>query len=218
MPDAPSQISTPCAPTPSVLPIQSPEAAPRFTALTRDWFHEVEPASPAFRIVLSATALEFYITARKKPNCLPWGRAGEFCEGLWQHDCGELFLGNPANGYYLEINLAPNGAWWTCLFEEPRMSALVENLPLDGVASEGLEGVAHWEARIRIPLQVLPPQLGDFTAPQRGGHQALVSTMVGNVCFSLGNAPKQRFLSFATPAPGNPDFHLPSQWLPFAIV
>ena len=31
--------------------------------------------------------------------------------GLWQHNCFELFLGEPGSAAYWELNLAPNGNW-----------------------------------------------------------------------------------------------------------
>jgi hypothetical protein len=37
---------------------------------------------------------------------------------------------------------------------------------------------------------------------------------LGNVTFSLGSAPRQRYFTHAAPVAGNPDFHRPDVWLP----
>jgi hypothetical protein len=126
---------------------------------------------------------------------------------LWQYDCAEVFLHDPASGQYLECNLAPDGAWWTCLFGAPRRRLEVENLPLAGVEARGAAGGAAWEASLRIPLHALPASLA--TARAR-------ASLRGNVTFCLGAEPAQRFCSFAPPAPGAPDFHRPELWLPLA--
>lgn len=189
---------------PSHLPVQAPTDRPRFHTLATDWNGVPLDAQPSFRIIFSpGESIELLVTARKPPTSLIGSRAGEFKEGLWQHDCAELFLANLETGHYIEFNLAPNGAWWSCLFEAPRCHALVENLPLPGVTTEALEGIAHWEARLRIPLAALPETIGIDLAKWRG-----------NATFCLGNAPRQKFATFAIPASGQPDFHRPQDWLP----
>lgn len=197
---------------PSHLPAQSPDAPPRFTTIATDWHGAALEAQPSFRIVVDPGTpgggqLEFLATARKSPSSAIGSQAGEFHEGLWQHDCAELFLLQPATGHYMEFNLSPNGAWWSCLFEAPRRQALIENLPLPGVFAEGLEGIAHWEARLRIPLASLPESIG--SDPRQ---------WLGNATFCLGNAPRQKFATFAHPAAGLPDFHRPQDWLPLGPV
>lgn len=195
--------------TPSHLPAQSPEEPPRFNVIGSDWQGVPLEAQPAFRLVVDPVGghLELLATARKGPSTAIGSEAGEFHEGLWQHDCAELFLLHPGTGHYMEFNLAPNGGWWSCLFEAPRRQAMIENLPLPGVFAEGLEGIAHWEARLRIPLASLPESIGSDPMVWRG-----------NATFCLGNAPRQKFATFAAPAPGLPDFHRPQDWLPLGLV
>jgi hypothetical protein len=188
---------------PAALPFQSPVANPRFTLIRRDWFGEPLEETPAFRLVLDKDALSLLATARKVPYSAPLAGPGTFYEGLWEHDVAELFLVNPDNGFYWELHVAPSGAWWSCLFDEPRVRAEVSNDPPDGVETDSLEGVKHWETRITVPLASLPAALAFNPARTRG-----------NVCFCLGSAPRQRYASFAAPVPGEPDFHLPDQWLP----
>lgn len=190
--------------SPDFLPVQLPDASPYFQRLENDWFGALLESRPSFRVVLHpGEAIEYRVTARKQPISAVGSQPGEFHEGLWQHDCAELWLANPSTGHYIEFNLAPNGAWWSCLFEAPRINALVENLPLPGVIAEGLEGIAHWEASLRVPLSSLPEQIGQNP-----------SLWTGNVTFCLGSAPKQKFTSFARLGEGNPDYHRPAKWLP----
>ena len=193
---------------PSRLPVQAPTDRPRFHTITTDWSGTHLEAQPSFRVVLApGEFIELLVTARKTPSSMIGSACGEFHEGLWQHDCAELFLANPETGHYIEFNLAPNGAWWSCLFEAPRGRALVENFPLPGVTTEALEGIAHWEARLRVPLASLPESIGSDPVRWRG-----------NTTFCLGNAPRQKFATFAAPAPGQPDFHRPQDWLPLGAA
>ena len=190
--------------TPDFLPLHDPQSPPVVHTIAKDWFGTTLEAKPSFRLLLHpGEAIEFIATAAKSPVSAMDSSPGEFSEGLWQHDCAELFLANPATGHYLEVNLAPNGAWWTCLFETPRLRAMVENLPLDGVIAEGIEGVAQWEARLRIPLIALPAEIGSD-----------LHVLRGNVTFCLGSAPRQLYATYAAPPEGNPDYHRPDRWLP----
>ena len=193
---------------PSRLPVQAPTDRPRFHTITTDWSGTHLEAQPSFRVVLApGQFIELLVTARKTPSSMIGSKSGEFHEGLWQHDCAELFLANPETDHYIEFNLAPNGAWWSCLFEAPRRRALLENLPLAGVTTEALEGIAHWEARLRVPLATLPEVIGSDPKKWRA-----------NATFCLGNDPRQKFATFAAPAPGQPDFHRPQDWLPLGAA
>lgn len=189
------------------LPVQAPLDRARFNILATDWYGTALDAKPAFRIVIEpGLSIELIATARKSPSSLIGSVAGQFHEGLWQHDCAELFLLNPGNGHYLEFNIGPNGAWWSCLFEAPRCHALMENLALPGVTGEGVEGIAHWEARLRVPMTAIPEIIG--SDPSR---------WQGNATFCLGNDPRQKFATFAPPASEQPDFHRPRDWLPLGL-
>jgi len=50
----------------------------------------------------------------------PAGAENAFTPELWMWDVGELFLAGK-DGRYLELNLAPNGAWWMQGFESARV-------------------------------------------------------------------------------------------------
>lgn len=186
------------------LQLQNPQSPPQFETIAADWFGAAIAAAPAFRLVLiPGEAIELHARANKHPVSAMDSTAGEFCEGLWQHDCAELFLANPATGHYIEFNIAPNGAWWSCLLESPRLRARIENLPLDGVVSEGIEGVARWETKLHVPLAALPPEIGTD-----------IHALRGNVTFCLGSAPRQIYVTYADLGTGTPDFHQPARWLP----
>lgn len=50
----------------------------------------------------------------------PSARYNDFVEGLWQYTLCELFLFLNQRTEYLELNLAPNGAWWAAEFSDYR--------------------------------------------------------------------------------------------------
>jgi len=41
--------------------------------------------------------------------------------GLWKQDVAELFFHDQNSERYFELNLAPSGAWWGCLFSSYRI-------------------------------------------------------------------------------------------------
>lgn len=188
---------------PDSLPFQSADDKPRFRAIDRDWFGAELTCQPSFRIVIGPESLSLLAIVRKSPISTPGASAGSFYEGLWENDVAELFLLNPDNGHYLELHAAPNGAWWSCLFEEPRVRAEVCNDPLPGGFGEGLEGVNHWEAKVTVPLAGLPAALAFDPA-----------RTLGNVCFCLGSEPHQVYATHAFLGTGRPNFHQPQFWLP----
>lgn len=126
----------------------------------------------------------------------------EFVEGLWEYDCGELFLSNPENGRYLELNLSPKGAWWSCLFDAPLQRFEENPKPIIGAY------VSVYELKnltvLRLPLAKIRVALGLEATPQAKIH--------ANVTACLREP--QRFLS-AIPLGGEqPDFHRPQDFLP----
>ncbi|MGJ8725393.1 MAG: hypothetical protein ACSHYB_12615 [Roseibacillus sp.] len=126
---------------------------------------------------------------------MPNSKEGQFCPELWRFDVAELFLADPIRQSYLEVNLAPNGAWWMCWFRDVRLAQ--EKQPdFAGVKAEGQWQSDAWSASIRIPKRLLPP----------------LEALSYNITFIL-NSPQQSFHSLA-PLPGEePDFHQPSSFL-----
>jgi len=143
----------------------------------------------------------WFIVGRNKPaQPHPESSPGLFKAQLWRHDVAELFLCNPATGRYLEFNLAPNAAWWSCVFQGPRMRVCEKDIPLAGVGTWAtLAADGSWMAAAAIPLQTLHEAIG------------FDENSTINVTFIL-RAPDQRYISVADLGGGEPDFHRPDQF------
>lgn len=166
--------------------------------MTSDW--HARPLSPPLGFVIAAdsSALWFVATREAPASCLPGVEPGSFMEGLWQGDVAELFLADPDDGSYLELNLAPNGAWWAAKFIEPRVRSQQQANYQAIVTSYWQRIDANsWCAALRMPLDFLQKEIG------------FSSRTTGNVTAIL-NSPTQTFHS-ASKLPGaEPDFHQPS--------
>jgi hypothetical protein len=165
--------------------------------LMKDWHGEsVEPPA-SFCLAMDAERL-WFVAGHRRPAVLhPQARPGRFQAELWRHDVAEWFVAAPDGGRYLEFNLAPNGAWWTCEFIAPRVRAEDVDIAMPEVATfSELAPDGSWLAAMAVPLDLLRARV-DF------GDACGV-----NVAFILGS-PDQRFLSAADLGPGAPDFHRP---------
>lgn len=174
--------------------------------LARDWRGaEVEPPA-AFSLVEDPRRL-WFVAHRAAPAGLhPQSRPGRFLAELWRHDVAELFLGHADGGRYLELNLAPNGAWWSCGFQAPREREDERDIPVPETLTHAeLAADGSWVAAMSLPLDLLRARL-DYGPSSRG-----------NVAFIL-DSPGQRFLSAAPPCPGEPDFHHPDHFLPLRFA
>ena len=163
----------------------------------RDWHGDPVDPVVGWCLVEDPECL-WFIATRTKPALLhPASRPGRFQAELWKFDVAELFIASPGRARYLEVNLSPNGSWWSCFFKGPRQRENDEDIPLEGVrtyADLGPDG--RWVAAVALPLEVLRAEL-DY-GPD--------SPM--NATFIL-DSPAQRFLTVAPPTPGDPDFHRP---------
>jgi hypothetical protein len=154
----------------------------------------------AFSLVADPAHLWFVATHRKPARLHPDARPGGFQAELWKHDVAELFVADPVSGRYLELNLAPNGAWWSCEFTAPRVRADEVDIAMPDVATfSELAADGTWVAAMAIPLDLLRARL-DF-----GERTRLNATMILE-------SPAQRFLSAADLGPGEPDFHQPDRF------
>lgn len=121
-------------------------------------------------------------------------RAGEFTEGLWEAEVAEFFLTRAEGAGYLEFNLGPDGAWWSCGFADVRVR---DEVRLAGVESSWRRVGSGWQAEAKVPIQSLGPWLE---------HGSRI-----NVCFVI-EADPLRYAS-ATKLPGiRPDFHQPGHF------
>ena len=157
-----------------------------------DWFGEAVDPAPGWCVAVDPERWWLVAMRRAAARLDPESRAGEFRAGLWRYDVAELFLAG-ADGRYLELNLAPNGAWWSAVFLAPRQAD--DQRPPDGV--ETFAEVAEdgsWLAALSVPRAEVERVLGGV--PERG-----------NVCFIVDEP--QRFVSVGELGGGEPDFHRP---------
>lgn len=168
--------------------------------IARDWRGmSMEPA-PGYALACDPTHLWFVAHHRLPARSHPKSRPGLFCAELWMHDVAELFLLDPESGRYLELNLAPNAAWWSCEFTAARRRAEEVDIAVPDVQTwSDLAPDGAWVAAMAVPLDVLRARMG-FGAKTRA-----------NVCMILGS-PKQRFFSAAPLGDGEPDFHRPERF------
>lgn len=174
--------------------------------LARDW--EGGVVTPAFEFQLSITGGELRFEARRAVPAPPQKhQAGEFCKGLWKSEVAEFFLAG-GEGTYVEFNLSPGGAWWSCAFSSARVPQDRKPVPLHGVESLVKGGPEQWWVEARIPLEafhsfpLLHRQL--LTEPQ---------TVRADVCGVVaGGEGEWQFLSTVPDPKIEADFHRPEVW------
>lgn len=171
--------------------------------LDLDWYGTPVPGHPRWRLAVEGADLVLRGAVDVKPTRVPGDAPGRFVEGLWDGDLVEAFLLNPANGFYLELNLAPRGAWWACAHTAPRVRVPGGAQPLDGGRTRLVDSEERWDTTLRVPLASMPPELAFDPATTRG-----------NVTICIGSP--QRYLTVADLGGGTPDFHRPECWVPLA--
>lgn len=168
--------------------------------LTRDWHGAPLDPPAGLSLAMDDQRLWFVAHDRRPAKIHPQARPGAFQAELWRHDVAELFLADPVSGRYLELNLAPNGAWWSCEFTAPRVRAEATDIAMPGVATfADLAPDGSWVAAMALPLDLLRARL-DFGPSTRA-----------NVTMILGS-PEQRFLTASDLGGGEPDFHQPGRF------
>ncbi|GHC54759.1 hypothetical protein [Roseibacillus persicicus] len=168
---------------------------PQAETIDSDWYGKA--LSPPASYCLQHGPEGFRLTASRQAPALsaPQSSPGEFVPELWRYDVAEIFFLEPS-GRYLEINLAPNGAWWARWFGKVRQ-AESEQPDFQEVVTESKLGADSWEASILLP---------DSLFSDIGGLRF-------NVTFIL-NSPRQTFHSLAKLPGAEPDFHQPDHFLP----
>ena len=171
----------------------SPKVTPEIDS---DWFGHLLKPSVQYSLSLGDDGVFFEASRQASAALMPSSREGEFCPELWRFDLAEFFLLEPKSGRYLEVNLAPNGAWWMCWFSDVRI-AQEQQPEFAGVEAKGQSQNGTWSARIQIPKHLLPP----------------LEDLRYNITFIL-NSPAQTFHSVAKLPGEQPDFHQPDFFLP----
>lgn len=168
--------------------------------ILHDWSGRECTPPAAFALSVDGRSLWFLALHAAPPALHPESTPGKFMPGLWNHDVAECFLSDPNGTRYLELNLAPNGAWWSQVFSSPRIPACAENSPISGVETYSeLAADGSWVAAMSIPLATLCPLI------------SFGQTSRCNVNFILGNSPR-RFLTAARLLGKSPDFHQPEHF------
>lgn len=164
--------------------------------IERDWFGNTCPDN---HFTLSASRSHLFFDTQVElapPSAFP-AQTGDYYEGLWEYDVAELFIAADKKDRYLEINLAPNGAWWLMTFSAPRQRIENRSIDYQQIKTQGTLNKASWAATLSIPHGLLQNILQ-------------TDTMHFNVTYILGN-PKQ-YLSYSNLHSMQPDFHIPTYY------
>ena len=81
--------------------------------------HKQKDAFSTF-VGINSSHLFLVLQSNNKPLLHPDSKTGLWMPELWKYDVVELFI-QANKDCYLEINLAPNGAWWHCYFQNHRV-------------------------------------------------------------------------------------------------
>lgn len=174
--------------------------------IENDWYQEKANHPPMYSIAMDETLL-WFLAAHDDPAQMHSGAgAGEFVAELWKYDVAEIFISSGESNRYIEINLAPNGAWWCCEFTDPRVPASSRNHPMPEVRtfSEWNENGA-WMAAFSVPLDLLESRLGD-----RKFWRVNVTMIL--------SSPQQKFFSAQKLPQDHPNFHQPEHFSPVNFV
>ena len=172
----------------------------------RDSFAGPATYDGAYRLLVTEAGLQVSFLAQKAPVVIDLTQKGQFFEGLWRADCGELWLTCPESGRYIEVNLGPNGAWWACVFTSPRIRDTECTPPLCmDIESEALG--TFWRASLTIPWTEVFRCLQSDDAPN------------ANVTLVLGGCdhPQEKLENLhSIVSLGAHDFHRPQDWVPLS--
>lgn len=174
--------------------------------LENDW--SGNPLTAPVRFLFRMTKDHFYFLASSElgvGTSTPGSEGGIYEAELWKHDVAEFFLGDPATGNYLEFNLAPNGAWWSCGFSGVRLAARGQPVEILDVETRSERGENSWRAMARLPLPLLRERY-------RFGSGSTL-----NATFIL-KSPDQIFLTAGAASDGPPDFHRPQDFPPVEFI
>lgn len=121
-----------------------------------DWYGAQSQFRPRMSVRIESEILTFQFEAKKSPNCDLSLSLGDFQEGLWERDVAEFFVAGPGKRYQ-EINISPNGAWWSALFGDYReLEREIRFEPTISVQSQP----QFWSVEFKVEVCQLLPWTG----------------------------------------------------------
>lgn len=167
--------------------------------ITNEWYGQA--MEPPYEYSFSRTEAGLVFKARRKAAAMvhPDGQCGQFQPELWRYDAAEFFITTPDGARYMEFNLSPNGAWWACRFEAPRVAEAGTESWRPQVQAKGCCTADAWECEACISAASL----------QEAG--ICLDDCKLTACAILCS-PEQVFLTTALPCDTQPDFHRPDLW------
>ena len=166
--------------------------------LDHEWYGN--PVSPAIEYSFTTDGEHLVFRAAQAAEVCPHpeGKPGEFREELWKYDTAEFFIAAESGSPYMEVNVAPNGAWWACAFSAPRVRDAAAGVPV-AVRTTGEVTPEGWRCSASLPLAYL-----------RSMDIDIFSCRLAATC--ILNSPDYLFYTTSDDQSGEPDFHRPQSW------
>ena len=178
--------------------------APVVQALSHEWYGKAVAVPVEFSFCVEGDFLVYRAAQKAAVVIHPEAQPGQFKEELWKYDTAEFFVADAEGKNYMEFNLCPNGAWWACAFNAPRVRDAAAGVPV-GVITSGDVSATGWSCSARIPLSYLRSIDIDVASCR------LVATCILN-------SPDYLFLTTSDDQSGKPDFHRPLSWAVARVV
>lgn len=172
--------------------------------LSKEWTGSLVSPPAMFSLACDREYLWFIAMREEPAEIHPSALPGNFTTELWKYDCAELFISNPANGEYIEFNLAPNSAWWACKFASRRTACSDQPNFTNNITTWHDYHDSPWLAAMAVRLDFLQNVIAFGTDSE------------ANVTFILGGS-EQIFVSAAKLPGDSPDFHQPIHFEPLHI-
>ena len=170
--------------------------------LSHDWSGAAVEPPVEFALFIEEQCL--VLRVRRETSCClnPATRCGQCVQGLWLYDTAELFVRGATNDSpYLELNLAPNGAWWACAFTAPRAPHTQFHAAALGVQTAAECTAARWQAELRLPIAAL----------HEYGWRHMADLHM-SVCAILRTPDATRRFMSTCMVGEKPEFHCPHDW------
>lgn len=155
--------------------------------------------------------IQFTLRGELHRICIPPAGCAERADQLWQHTCFEAFVRRVDMPGYLEVNLAPSGAWQAYCFSGYRQGMQPAELPsppnvevhLRELATGSDQGPSNPEQVLVLQARVqLPAPYADASSGLCLGLSAIVEDEAGTLSYWA-----------VRHAPGRADFHHPDAFV-----